>query len=181
MFFLSRLSALSVTLVAIFGFLAISAQAQTPTLGPDVSSRTVSLFDSLGHGPKAADQFSASASLEGFGFCPADRCLGREAIRQALKMAADDKVAFMTMAPVRVANGSSATGQVHVLSDSIRRGGAQRLVYNFEIQFEGQLVSRLKLVPLLSDSQTSAFLGTGKPASVPPRLVPPAAGDGGLR
>jgi hypothetical protein len=90
-------------------------------------------------------------------------------------------VAFMTMAPVRVSNGSNTAGQVHVLSDSIRRGGAQRLVYNFELQFDGQLVSRLKLVPVLSDGQTAAFLGTGQPASVPPRLVPPAAGDAGLR
>ena len=171
--------AAGIAVLVLFGSFSFAARAQTPTVGPDVATRTASLLEVMGRGSKAADQFTDSAVLEGFGFCPGARCVGRDSIRQALDAAAGDKAALMAMAPVQ-GSGSRATGQVHVLSDSILRGGAQRLVYQFEVEYQGPLVSRMTLTPLLSDSQTAAFLGTAPPASVAPRLAPPAAGDGGL-
>ena len=121
--------------------------------------------------------------IEGFGFCPGDRCTGIEAVRAALETAAGENVRIRSVPGMERVQGRVWIGEVEVRADSITAGGAERLLFQLEIEVDGGKAVRLRFVPELDDEQTARFLGTGTPASVGGSAGPihaPSTGSGGL-
>jgi hypothetical protein len=129
----------------------------------------------------AVAELDASAVFEGFGFCPGDRCADVDTILTALDIAASEDARLTRVTGTQRAIGDVTSLQVELRANSIRGGGAERLLFDVESEVKAGKVTSLRFKPA-SDAQTQAFLGTGTRASLGPRPVqPPAAGDGGLR
>jgi hypothetical protein len=170
-----------VTLVSVASVTSVASQTAGPSVEPEAVTQQVFEAINAGIGTEAARRFSESAVLEGFGLCPGNRCVGTAAIQGGVKTAVDERLHLIVLAPITRQTPSRVTGRVDILSDSISRGGAQRLVYEFASEVQNGRIVSLTLMPVLTDRQTAAFLGVGMPASVGGRMMPPSTGDGGLR
>jgi hypothetical protein len=162
--------------------MAAIVSAQQPTQEGMVRSTTHALLQAINAEDTTAamNQLTATTVVDGFGFCPGDRCVG-----QTMKAAIDSAVAENVR--LRIIDGTERVigdlwiSEVELQADSISMAGTNRLLFQMESQVKEGKIIRLRFTPELDDPQTVAFLGTGTPASVAPGPVkPPATGDAGL-
>jgi hypothetical protein len=181
----SKIAAIRIGLVvaaASVFFTAAVVSAQQPKQEDTVRSTTNTFLQAVNAEDTAAamNQLTATTAVDGFGFCPGDRCVG-QTMKAALDMAAGENVRLRIVDGTERVLGDVWISEVELRADSVTKGGADRLLFQLESQVKDGKVIRLRFTPELDDAQTVKFLGTGTPASVGPRPVtPPAAGDGGL-
>ncbi|HEU0073523.1 MAG TPA: hypothetical protein VFS30_05880 [Dehalococcoidia bacterium] len=121
--------------------------------------------------------FTEDGVVADVGVCAASPCVGKEAIRKEMDRRVNIKVNFRVFS-LRENPGTgpgTGLGRAEIRATNITACGQERILADFEVHTEGDLISYFAVRFDRADAQTAAFL---KCIATP--VMPPSTGDGGL-